>query len=104
MPSPKQLDAFTLAFHRQAIGRMKEQSGLVEQALQTLVRWEAQRGVTASDPYLQRWRELLLQGCETVEAQVCQDSAEAATLRNVSPLGFVLSADERQVLRQRTMH
>jgi hypothetical protein len=100
MPTPQQLDAFTLAFHRQAVARMHEQPKLV----QTLNRWAQQRGVTASDPYLQRWRELLAQGCDELEKQVCQDSAEAATLRNVSPLGFVLSASERHALRQSAMH
>ena len=104
MPTPQQLDAFTLAFHRQAIARMQEQPQLVEQASQTLKRWETQRGATASDPYLQRWKMLLAQGCDEIAAQVCQDSAEAATLRNVSPLGFVLSTAERQTLRQRVMH
>jgi hypothetical protein len=104
MPTPQQLDAFTLAFHRQAIARMQEQPQLIAQALQTIERWQAQRGATASDPYLQRWRELLAQGCDVVDAQVCQNSDEAATLRNVSPLGFVLSAVERNALRQRVMH
>jgi hypothetical protein len=104
MPTPQQLDAFTLAFHRQAVARMHEQPKLIEQAVQTLDRWKDQRGATAADPYLQRWRELLALGCEGIEAQVCQDSADAATLRNVSPLGFVLSASERQALRQRVMH
>jgi hypothetical protein len=104
MPTPQQLDAFTLAFHRQAIARMLEQPGLVAQAVQTLDRWEQQRGATTADLYLQRWRELLAQGCEVIEKQVCQDSAEAATLRNVSPLGFVLSASERHALRQSAMH
>jgi hypothetical protein len=46
MPTPQQLDAFTLAFHRQAIARMYEQPGLVAQAVQTLDRWEQQRGAT----------------------------------------------------------
>jgi hypothetical protein len=104
MPTPQQLDAFTLAFHRQAIARMQEQPQLIAQALQTIERWEVQRGATASDPYLQRWRELLAQGCAVVEAQVCQNSDEAATLRNVSPLGFILSAGERNAIRQRVMH
>jgi hypothetical protein len=104
MPSPQQLDAFTLAFHRQAVARMHEQPQLVAQALKTLDRWAEQRGATASDPYLQRWRELLAKGCDELEKQVCQDTSEAATLRNVSPLGFVLSADERQALRKSSMH
>jgi hypothetical protein len=104
MPTPAQLDAFTLAFHRQAVARLYQQPALLEQALQTLARWEAQRGATASDPYLQRWKELLSQGPQLIEAQVCQPTEEAATLRNVSPLGFVLSAAERQQLRHETMH
>jgi hypothetical protein len=104
MPTPQQLDAFTLAFHRQAIARMHEQPRLIEHAMRTLDRWAEQRGATACEPYMQRWRELLAQGCDVIEAHVCQDSADAATLRNVSPLGFVLSAGERQALRLRVMH
>jgi uncharacterized membrane protein YcjF (UPF0283 family) len=103
MPTPQQLDAFTLAFHRQAITRMQEQPQLVDQALQTLQRWQDQRGATASDPHLQRWKVLLTQSCDQIAAQVCQNSDEAATLRNVSPLGFVLSAGERKALRQQVM-
>ena len=104
MPTPTQLDAFTLAFHRQAVTRLCQQPELLEQALQTLARWEVQRGATASDPYLQRWKELLKQGPNAIEVQVCQQTQEAATLRNVSPLGFVLSANERQQLRREAMH
>jgi uncharacterized membrane protein YcjF (UPF0283 family) len=104
MPTPAQLDAFTLAFHRQAVARLYQQPALLEQALQTLARWESQRGATASDPYLQRWKELLIQGPHLIEAQVCQQTEEAATLRNVSPLGFVLNASERQQLRREAMH
>jgi hypothetical protein len=104
MPTPAQLDAFTLAFHRQAVARLHQQPALLEQALQTLKRWKSQRGATVSDPYLQRWKALLTQGPQWMEAQVCQQTEDAATLRNVSPLGFVLSARQRQQIRREAMH
>lgn len=38
MPSHQHIDAFTLAFHREAVGRLQTQPELVEQAMDTLAR------------------------------------------------------------------
>lgn len=104
MPSQHQIDAFTQAFHLTAIQRLSLQPGLVERALQTVQRWQDQRGKSASDPYLKQWQILLSGDLQALKSAVCGDSDEAATLRNVSPLGFVLTPAERQALRSISAH
>ena len=102
MGNQQDIDRFTLAFHTRAIARLRENGKLVGQARDTLDRWRAQRGNTASDPYFDQWRALLDAGPDAVERSVCASTDAAATLRSVSPLGFVLSPQERQVLRRLT--
>lgn len=99
MPSQQQINAFTQAFHRAAIQRLVAEPALVKRALQTLQRWQDQRGPSASDPYMQDWKVLLGGDLAVLQARVCADDDAAATLRNASPLGFVLTPAERQALR-----
>ncbi len=99
MPTQNQINAFTQAFHRAAIARLASQPELVSRALQTLQRWHLQRGPSASDPYLHEWQVLLRGDLAVLRDRVCADSDAAATLRNASPLGFVLTPSERQTLR-----
>jgi hypothetical protein len=103
MATPAELDAFTLAFHRRALACMREQPQLIEQAKAVLQRWDEQRGMTVSEPYLQQWKILLEKGVDAVEQATCLADDHAATLRNVSPLGFVLPSSERMQLRKATM-
>ncbi len=100
MPSQQELDHFTLAFHRLAVARLREDGQLLTQARATLNRWREQRGATRSDTYFDTWHALLDQGADAIEHTTCLDTDLAATLRNVSPLGFVLSPVERAALRQ----
>lgn len=100
MPNQTHIDNFTLAFHRQAVARLRTQSHLLVKAQDTVRRWRMQRGRTASDPYLDTWDALLAAGPDAIEREVCVDRPQAATLRNVSPLGFVLSAGERMALHR----
>jgi ribosomal protein L16 Arg81 hydroxylase len=102
MPSQQQLNAFTQAFHREAIARLAEKPELVARALKTLDRWHVQRGPGASDPYFRQWRAMLEGDLQVMRQRVCADGEEAATLRNVSPLGFVLTPAERQLLRRQS--
>lgn len=99
MPSQQQINAFTQAFHLTAIQRLAAEPALVERALQTVQRWQDQRGPSASDPYMREWQGLLRGDLGDLKNRVCADGDEAATLRNVSPLGFVLTPAERQALR-----
>ena len=103
MPSQQQIHAFTQAFHRVAVQRLSDKPALVERALQTIARWQAQRGPNASDPYMQEWKALLQGDLSQLQMRVCADDDHAATLRNTSPLGFVLTASERYELRGQSM-
>ena len=103
MPSQQQIHAFTQAFHRAAFERLAVQPTLVERALQTIARWQTQRGPSASDPYMQEWQALLKGDLSQLQWRVCADDDHAATLRNTSPLGFVLSPAERHALRNESM-
>lgn len=103
MPSQQQLHAFTQAFHRVAVKRLHDKPALLERALQTLARWQTQRGPSASDPYMHEWQALLQGDLQLLQMRVCADDDHAATLRNTSPLGFVLSPAERHALRGESM-
>jgi hypothetical protein len=100
MPTQLDIDRFTLAFHRLAVPRLQSEPGLVQRALQTLDRWREQRGLDARDVYGQEWRELLSGDLGRLEQAVCAEDAHAATLRGTSPLGFVLSPQERTAARR----
>lgn len=100
MPSHQDIDRFTLAFHRRAVARLREDTRLLLRAQATLERWRAQRGPTASDAYFEQWERLLRQGPDAVEQAACAETDAAATLRSVSPLGCVLSPAERVELRR----
>jgi len=103
MPSQQQIHAFTEAFHRVAIRRLIEKPALAVRALQTIARWQTQRGPSASDPYMREWQALLQGDLSQLQGRVCAGDDHAATLRNTSPLGFVLTPVERQALRSESM-
>ena len=95
-----QIDAFLLAAHRLALQRLREEPARLHEAAGTLARWRAQAGVTRSDPYWDEWQSLIAAGVERLEAVVCADDEHAAALRNVSPLGSLMTQRERgQLLR-----
>ncbi|MBC7648652.1 MAG: hypothetical protein H7197_06000 [Vitreoscilla sp.] len=103
MPSQQKIHAFTKAFHRTAIERLNESPDLVERALQTIARWQTQRGPSASDLYMHEWQALLKGDLSQLQTRVCAGDDHAATLRNTSPLGFVLTPAERHALRGESM-
>ena len=103
MPTQRQIERFTLAFQRKAMERLRTQPQLREQAVEVLDRWES-RGVTPhAQVYRDRWRSLLRGSIADLEASVCAETDDAATLRSMSPLGFVLEPDVRLKLRQEAM-
>ena len=103
MPSQQQINAFTQAFHHAAIKRLDDKPALVKRALHTLARWQTQRGSSVSDPYMREWQALLNADLSQLQKRVCGDDDHAATLRNASPLGFVLTSAERHALRGEIM-
>ena len=103
MPTQRQIHAFTAAFHQKAVARLVDEPALAKRAIETLDRWQAQRGPSAADAYLREWKALLAGDLGELHKTVCADDDHAATLRNTSPLGFVLTPAERQTLRNQSM-
>lgn len=103
MPSPQQIERFTLAFHRVAVARLRQQPDLTQLALRVLSRWEASGATSAGQSYRDTWRRLLSGDIDALERAVCVDAEQAATLRSVSPLGFVLAEAERLRIRREAM-
>ena len=103
MPTQQQIDRFTLAFHQEAVRRLHADPQLVRDALTVLDRWEAQGASPAGQVYRDLWRRLLQGDLDALAARVCVTTDEAATLRSMSPLGFVLDEARRQQLRCETM-
>ena len=103
MPSPQQIERFTLAFHRVAVERLRQQPDLTQQALHVLSRWESNGATSAGQRYRDTWRLLLSGDVDALERAVCRDAEQAATLRSMSPLGFVLPEAERLRIRSEAM-
>lgn len=103
MPSQQQIERFTLAFHEVAVERLRQQPALRQQALQVLNRWESSGASSGGKRYRDTWRNLLAGDIETLAQAVCVDTEQAATLRSMSPLGFLLAEDERLRIRHEVM-
>jgi hypothetical protein len=103
MPTQRQIDRFTLAFHARAIERLRSSPELRDQALAVLDRWEAAGASESGQKYRDAWRMLLTGHLADLQHAVCADDETAATLRSMSPLGFVLGEAERLQLRQEAM-
>jgi hypothetical protein len=103
MPSQQAIDRFTLAFHRQAMLRLRREPRLLADAVAVLDRWEAGGMSAAGQGYRDEWRNLLAGDLRGLEGTVCIEADHAATLRSMSPLGFVLEESERLRIRQEAM-
>ena len=96
------IDVFSLAAHRLAVARLREEPARVEEAIGVLMRWRQQAGGPSHcDPYWDEWERLLRAGVDAVGQAACASTVHAATLRSVSPLGRFISVAERNgLLRQ----
>lgn len=103
MPTHQQIDRFTLAFHKVALQRLREDPLSAAQALAVLDRWEANGASPSGARYRSHWRSLLRGDVNRLEQVVCTPTDEAATLRSVSPLGFLLDESERLRIRREAM-
>ena len=100
MPTPADIDARSLALHRAAARRLREDPARFERVKATLQRWHHQVD-PASRPLLQAWQALVDQGLEACLAMAEEESQRAQTLRQASPLAGVLEPKERfRVLRE----
>jgi hypothetical protein len=103
MPTQRQIERFTLAFHQIAMNRLRKHPEHISAAVDVLNRWEAQ-GVSGSGQiYRDAWRRALGRGVDEIEKTVCVDTDNDAAMRSMSPLGFVLSEDERMQIRRKAM-
>ncbi len=102
MDRHQQIDVFSLAAHRLAMTRLREQPTRVDEALGVLNRWRVQAGGPSHcDPYWDEWEHLLRAGIDILEPAICGVTDHAATLRSVSPLGrFITVAERNGLLRQ----
>lgn len=104
MPTQHQIERFTLAFHQVAVQRLRSNPELWRQALEVLDRWDASNPSSSGQRYREVWRRLLSGGdLDRLESTVCADNEHAATLRGVSPLGFLLGESERLRIRREAM-
>jgi hypothetical protein len=103
MPSQQDIERFTLAFHREAVARLHAHDELREQALRVIDRWEAGGMSASSRSYRDEWRSLLRGSVAQLERVICSESEHAATLRSMSPLGFLLTPEERLRIRREAM-
>ena len=103
MPSPQQIERYTLAFHRVAVEHLRRKPELRRQALAVLDRWESGAAALQANSYRNSWRVLLAGEIDLLERAVCVDTERAATLRSMSPLGFVLEEEERLRIRREAM-
>lgn len=97
------IDRFSLAAHRLAVTRLREQPERLSEARDVIRRWRAQstEHPARCDAYWEEWDRLLGQGPDAVERVVCASDDHAATLRSVSPLGrFVSAAERSRLLRE----
>lgn len=95
MATQQQKERFSLLVHTEAVARLRSDGGLTQRAHDTLQRWHQRRG----DAGVEVWTRLLDAGPDAIERAACVESEAAAALRSLSPLGSVLSENERDALR-----
>lgn len=103
MPTQQQIERFTLVFHQEALKRLARDPALRARALQVLDRWEANGLTSSGQSHRDEWRHLLAADQEALLEALCSDAEHAATLRSMSPLGFLLDDAEKAGLRREAM-
>ena len=95
MNRQQQIDVFLFEAHRLALGRLRAEPGRIAELARTLARWRRQAGASRSDRYGDEWQSLLDAGVDAIEAGTCGSDEHATALRNVSPVGVLITARER---------
>jgi hypothetical protein len=98
MNRQQQIDDFLLQAHRLAVSRLRADPGRIADVSATLQRWRARAGLTRSDAYWDEWQAMLAAGVDAIEAATCGADDHAAALRNVSPVGVLMTQRERGAL------
>jgi len=88
------LDRRSLELHQLIAQRLRERPERLERVRQTLARWKTIVAPNAQ-PYVAEWQRLVNADMDTLLAVVVEDSERAAALRQSTPLGVVLTPQER---------
>lgn len=103
MSTQRRIEHFTLEFHQAAVDRLRAHPEQLTKAVDVLNRWEAQGSSGSGQVYRGTWRSMLGSGVDEIEKTVYIDTDSATTMRTMSPLGFVLSEDERIQIRRKVI-
>ena len=101
--SHRNLDLRSLELHQLAADRIRHNPALMERVISVLARWEQTVSPDALS-LLREWRELIDQGIEACLSVATADTEKGAQLRQSSPIGFVLTLQERRSVRKRWSH
>lgn len=90
-------DLRSLALHQEAVRVLREHPEKAARALEVLTRWQA-KGDVHTMPLWDEWRRIIE---SALWDMAVEDSDRGQQLRQASPLGFVLSDDQRNAIFQR---
>jgi hypothetical protein len=93
------IERFSLAAHCLVMKKLREDPRRIDVLQATITRWRAQGALTHSEPYMHEWERLLQQPLDELEPMICADNDHATVLRSVSPIGSLLTPEERDSLR-----
>jgi hypothetical protein len=93
------IERFSLVAHRLVMKKLHEDPRQIDVLQATITRWGAQGALTRSEPYMQEWECLLKLPLDDFERLICADNDHATVLRSVSPIGSLLTQEERDRLR-----
>jgi hypothetical protein len=93
--SHRLLEARSLAMHAVIAQKINRDLSLLAIAHRNLSRWSA-RWTDESPPWLQEWRQILVQPWPQIAALITEPSENAARLRQSSPFPGVLTSAERK--------
>jgi hypothetical protein len=81
--------------HQVALEKLHRHPELLSPVMALLDRWLEQESLRSSRPWLERWRELLTSRPFEQMSEVVLSEEEGQVLRQCSPLGPVLTVQER---------
>ena len=98
MDRQRRIEIFLQAAHRLAVSRLRADPGRMSEVRALQQRWHRQEGSTRSDLYSDEREKLLSLPLDEFERVVCADDEHATVLRRVSPIGVLISEQERRQL------
>ena len=89
----ERIDRRSLAMHRAIAEKLRADPSLLAIARDNLDRWSQQGG--PSQPYRDRWREILRRPLEEVLALMVEESERMTAMRQANPFAGILTPRER---------